>query len=62
MKRMDYISEEKPEMAIYKARELHPEFPGIIDLACWEIGVKYCEKENPKCESCIVKSECEKRV
>ena len=23
---------------IYKARELNPEFPGIIDFSCWEIG------------------------
>lgn len=40
------------EMVIYKARELHPTFPGIVDLACWEIGRKYCLKQEPLCNDC----------
>lgn len=43
---------------IYKARELHPEFPGIIDLTCWEIGRKWCRPQITYCENCIIKSEC----
>lgn len=26
------------DSVIYKARELCPEFPGIIDFSCWEIA------------------------
>lgn len=39
-------------MTIYKARELYPCYPGIIDVACWEIGRKWCHPKNPDCESC----------
>ena len=43
---------------IYKAREMNPEFPGIIDYSLWEIGREYCRPQNPKCEQCSVKSVC----
>ena len=49
-------------MIIYKARELNPEFPGIIDFSCWEIGRNYCRQTNPDCKNCIVKDECEKNI
>lgn len=45
-------SEGDPEMMIYEARELYPRYPGIIDVACWEIGREYCHPKNPDCESC----------
>ena len=45
---------------IYKARELCPEFPGIIDYSLWEIGRTWCRPSNPDCENCFVKSECPK--
>jgi endonuclease III len=50
------------EMVIYKARELNPEFPGIIDLSCWEIGTTWCKATNPKCSNCVVKDECKKII
>ncbi len=62
MKRMGYIHEKKTEMVIYKARELNPEFPGVIDLSCWEIGRKFCKPANPDCKNCIVKNECKKII
>ena len=62
MERMGYISEKNREMVIYKARELNPGFPGIIDFSCWEIGRKYCRPTNPQCENCIVKNECKKVI
>jgi endonuclease III len=43
---------------IYKARELNPEFPGIIDFSCWEIGRIWCRPSNPNCKECIIASEC----
>lgn len=47
---------------IYKARELHPEFPGIIDFSCWEIGRKWCRPKNPNCKECIIATECMKNI
>ena len=59
MKRMGFIDEKcNLDMIIYKARELYLQFPGIIDFSCWEIGRAYCKPTKPKCEECIVKSEC----
>jgi endonuclease III len=48
------------EQVIYKARALYPEFPGMMDLPCWEIGRNWCKPKNPICSECIVKDECEK--
>lgn len=31
------------EQVIYKARALYPDFPGIMDLPCWEIGRNWCK-------------------
>ncbi|MDZ7672825.1 MAG: hypothetical protein U5K53_08365 [Halanaerobiales bacterium] len=39
MKRMGFVPPDASnEIIIYKARELYPDFPGIIDYSCWEIG------------------------
>lgn len=46
------------DMIIYKARELYPEFPGIIDFSCWEIGREWCHPSNPDCDNCIVRDKC----
>ena len=48
------------DMIIYKARELCPEFPGIIDYSLWEIGRTWCKSNNPQCEECIIHTECQK--
>lgn len=48
------------DSVIYKARELCPEFPGVIDFSCWEIGRAYCRPNNPNCRECIIKDECKK--
>jgi hypothetical protein len=50
------------EMVIYKARELYPKFPGIIDFSCWEIGRKYCHVSKPDCRNCIVNFECKNKT
>jgi endonuclease III len=47
---------------IYRARQLNPEFPGIIDFSAWEIGRNYCKPNNPRCSDCIVNTECIKRL
>jgi endonuclease III len=35
-----------PVKVVYKARELCPEYPGMLDLQCWEIGIrKVCRND-----------------
>jgi endonuclease III len=61
MKRMGFVDKDASvEMVVYKARELNPDFPGIIDFSCWEIGRRWCRPRKPECSNCIVKSECNK--
>ncbi len=43
---------------IYKARELCPEFPGIIDYSLWQLGRDTCKAGKADCENCLVKKEC----
>lgn len=63
MKRMGFVSSDaNNDMVIYKARELNPVFPGIIDFSCWEIGRKWCRPRSPNCGDCIVTSECRKVI
>lgn len=63
MKRMGFVpADATNDMIIYKARELNPEFPGIIDFSCWEIGRTWCKPSYPKCEKCIVGEDCRKIV
>ena len=63
MRRMGFVPENADNtMVVYKARELNPEFPGIIDFSCWEIGRTYCRPQNPKCKECLVRGECKKQI
>jgi len=52
-----------PELLIYKARELNPEYPGVFDLSCWEIGRNWCkEGKEPECNNCILYQFCPKKI
>jgi len=63
MKRMGYVpSGSTNDMIIYKARELNPEFPGIIDFSCWEIGRTWCKPKKPLCQECVVGNDCKKLI
>jgi uncharacterized HhH-GPD family protein len=46
------------EQVIYKARALHPIFPGIMDLPCWEIGRNWCQARTPDCSACYMNELC----
>jgi len=37
---------------IEAARQLHPEFPGLLDWPTWEIGRTWCHEHNPDCATC----------
>ena len=43
---------------IYRARALHPEFPGLMDLPAWNIGYNWCKPNQPKCSDCDLASLC----
>lgn len=47
---------------IAKARELNPEFPGIVDGLCWEVGREFCNPRDPKCEKCPFGAFCKKDI
>jgi len=42
------------------ARELHPEYPGALDLPAWTIGRHHCHPRNPDCQSCPLDPVCPK--
>ncbi|QCQ21261.1 endonuclease III domain-containing protein [Desulfoglaeba alkanexedens] len=46
------------EQVIYKARSLYPEFPGMMDLPCWEIGRNWCKSRGPVCRDCYMNDVC----
>jgi uncharacterized HhH-GPD family protein len=46
------------EQVIYKAKALHPEFPGMMDLPSWEIGRNWCKSRGPECDGCYMKDLC----
>ena len=37
---------------IFRARELHPEYPGIFDFCLWELGRTVCRPTQPACDKC----------
>jgi endonuclease III len=46
------------DQVIYKAKSLYPEFPGLMDLPCWEIGRYCCKSQNPVCSKCYMQDIC----
>ena len=37
--------------AMYMARIINPEYPGILDYPCWKVGKEYCKARGPKCKN-----------
>ncbi|MGH3186522.1 MAG: hypothetical protein ACRDPY_27795 [Streptosporangiaceae bacterium] len=59
MIRLGFVSEgASDELLIYAAREAHPEFPGIFDLALWRIGKDVCTQTAPLCGTCPLAEFC----
>ena len=46
------------EQLIYKARALHPKFPGMMDFPSWEIGRNWCKWRGPACDECYMNDLC----
>ncbi len=50
--------EATPDQLIFRARSLHPEFPGLIDFPTWEIGRNWCKARKPEYNKCYMKDLC----
>jgi endonuclease III len=46
------------EMIIARAREMNPEYPGILDLLLWNLGRERCRPTDPGCNGCGWKDGC----
>jgi endonuclease III len=46
------------EELTYRARALHPEFPGLLDFPTWEIGRNWCKPTRPLCSDCYMHGIC----
>lgn len=61
--RLGFISKDASnDELIYCARELNPEYPGIFDLPCWEVGRNWCKPRRPKCTNCYLSRYCPKQI
>jgi len=62
-RRLGFISKDSSdEELIYCAKELNPEYPGILDLSTWQIGRKWCKTKNPDCINCYLFDYCPKNI
>ena len=60
-KRLGFVNKDASnEEIIYKARSLHPEYPGVFDLSCWQIGREWCNSRKPNCHECYMNELCPK--
>jgi len=46
------------DQLIFRARGLHPEFPGLLDLPTWEIGRNWCRPKKCECDGCYMNDLC----
>lgn len=47
------------DQLIFRARGLHPEFPGLMDYPAWEIGRNWCKPRRPDCSGCYMNDICQ---
>jgi endonuclease-3 len=50
------------EELTYTARAMNPEYPGIFDLAAWDVGRTWCHAKEPDCARCALAKACPKLV
>jgi adenine-specific DNA glycosylase len=54
----NFSNKKTNKLIIKKAKELYPEYPGIFDIGCWQIGQEYCRPTNPDCKNWPLRDEC----
>ncbi len=53
MRRLGFVRPDcSDEEIIYRAREMNPKFPGVIDFGLWELGRGSCRPRSPACDAC----------
>jgi len=58
--RTGLIKKDDMKFIVNKARELNPDYPGVLDLGCWITGRSYCFPKNPDCKHCPLNKYCAK--
>lgn len=58
--RTGLVDKDDVQTIVNRARELNPEYPGILDLGSWIIGRDYCHPNNPNCKDCPLSGYCSK--
>lgn len=58
--RTGLILNRSEKACVEAARQLYPEFPGLLDWPAWEIGRTWCHERNPKCVGCPLFNACSK--
>ncbi|MCK9305532.1 MAG: hypothetical protein M0P27_09065 [Bacteroidales bacterium] len=46
------------DQLIFRARGLHPKFPGLMDSPAWEIGRNWCRPKRCECDKCYMNDLC----
>lgn len=60
--RLHLVQGNSREETIYMAREINPEYPGILDYPCWDVGKKHCHARNPDCKTCPFFNSCPSNI
>lgn len=61
-KRCGFVNYEDKNLVVSKARELNPDYPGILDTTCWIIARNYCSPTSPNCVECPIGDICPKEI
>lgn len=46
------------EIILYRARDIYPKFPGMLDSFFWKIGKNYCIPKRKRCDDCPIADLC----
>lgn len=60
--RSGVVDRDSQEEVVAAGRELHPEYPGALDLPAWYTGRNWCHPASPDCGGCPLSSACPERV
>jgi len=56
--RLNLVDSSNVDSIVFKARVISPEFPGLVDFPCFEIGRTWCHVRNPDCGYCYMADIC----
>lgn len=49
---------EDVNLVIYRAKSICPQYPGLLDECCWDVGRRYCHPTDPECGMCELNEIC----